>query len=317
MLFGINIYLVNGSICLAIVILLLSIKTFPESDSTGFYAKRYLTGTAFLNVLMNGLGVAFHLYGLSTDVLYAVVTPAVSLMQLHFIACGLLTKINARSWLLRLKASTILPLPLATALLFAAERNLLPKELVSPILFAIYALAFVVCCTILIMKSRHFIEERKRTEGETACLKYMIVIGTEYVCYFGLTFTALAAQTDMAYVFLSSLIGTAILLHWTASHINQNRVSCIVVRPIEAVPTDNIPTPTTELPNNQKEDTHGQFSESGITETIRHWERHPDKPYLKEGITIADVAEQLGITDVQLSFVLNHSLCLNFSSWLN
>ncbi len=32
---------------------------------------------------------------------------------------------------------------------------------------------------------------------------------------------------------------------------------------------------------------------------------------------MADVANQLGIAEVQLSFVLNHSLHQNFSSWIN
>ena len=58
-------------------------------------------------------------------------------------------------------------------------------------------------------------------------------------------------------------------------------------------------------------------NEPGIMNAINKWASRVDKPYLKRSLVVADVAESIGITGVQLSFVLNHSMNLNFNEWIN
>lgn len=50
---------------------------------------------------------------------------------------------------------------------------------------------------------------------------------------------------------------------------------------------------------------------------IHSWEHRPDKPYLKDNVMLADVAQQLDISVTQLSYTLNHVMNVNFSTWIN
>lgn len=59
------------------------------------------------------------------------------------------------------------------------------------------------------------------------------------------------------------------------------------------------------------------LQESGVLSALLGWQGREDKPYLKEGLTIADVAKQVGTGTTQISFVLNHSLGTNFNTWIN
>ncbi len=76
------------------------------------------------------------------------------------------------------------------------------------------------------------------------------------------------------------------------------------------------------------QDSHGETSspdpdvtlqpqESGVLSALLGWQSREDKPYLKEGLTISDVAKQTGAGITQISFVLNHSLGTNFNTWIN
>ena len=67
---------------------------------------------------------------------------------------------------------------------------------------------------------------------------------------------------------------------------------------------------TTDAPTQQGQD-------AGILSAMQSWERRADKPYLKEGLTISEVSAQTGISMTQISFALNHSLGVNFNTWIN
>ncbi len=233
---GEYIYLINGSICLAIAILLLSTKDSSENVRAGIHSKRYLIIASLVCVLTTALAVALNLYGLPTDVVPSVVIPAAALTQLQLIGYSILERTHARSWLFRQKALSLLPLPLAAGLYFSAEQGLLDKRLVSPILYGVYALSFMVHCAVLALKSYHFIGKRKKDKEDTACRREVFIIGLEYICYFGLTFVFWGAQTHPTYPLFASLIGTAIFLHWGTIAIDQSRENFIVVRPIESTP---------------------------------------------------------------------------------
>lgn len=57
--------------------------------------------------------------------------------------------------------------------------------------------------------------------------------------------------------------------------------------------------------------------ESGVLSDLLGWQSREDKPYLKEGLTISDVASQIGTGTTQISYTLNHSLGTNFNTWIN
>lgn len=54
-----------------------------------------------------------------------------------------------------------------------------------------------------------------------------------------------------------------------------------------------------------------------VESAMKRWQNSKDKPYLKEGLALPDVADQMGISGLQLSYYLNHYLGVNFNSWIN
>lgn len=54
-----------------------------------------------------------------------------------------------------------------------------------------------------------------------------------------------------------------------------------------------------------------------VESAMKRWLNSKDKPYLKEGLALSDVADQMGISGPQLSYYLNHYLGVNFNAWIN
>lgn len=54
-----------------------------------------------------------------------------------------------------------------------------------------------------------------------------------------------------------------------------------------------------------------------IEEIVHIWSNRDDKPFLKEGLTIAETAGQMGISPRLLSGYLNDIFEMNFNSWIN
>lgn len=59
------------------------------------------------------------------------------------------------------------------------------------------------------------------------------------------------------------------------------------------------------------------LEEKSILMHIRQWEQSNGRPFCKDGLTVSDVADQLHISSYDLSFVLNHSMRMNFNAWIN
>lgn len=54
-----------------------------------------------------------------------------------------------------------------------------------------------------------------------------------------------------------------------------------------------------------------------VESAMERWLNSKDKPYLKEGLALSDVADQMEISGLQLSYYLNHNLGVTFNSWIN
>lgn len=59
------------------------------------------------------------------------------------------------------------------------------------------------------------------------------------------------------------------------------------------------------------------FDSNSIDDIVNEWIRRDDKPYLKESITITQVAEQMGLNTRLLSNYINYVKGRNFNSWIN
>lgn len=59
------------------------------------------------------------------------------------------------------------------------------------------------------------------------------------------------------------------------------------------------------------------FDSNSIDDIVNEWIRRDDKPYLKESITITQVAKQMGLNTRLLSNYINYVKGRNFNAWIN
>ena len=54
-----------------------------------------------------------------------------------------------------------------------------------------------------------------------------------------------------------------------------------------------------------------------VEDAVGHWKQRPDKPFLKEGITLAMAADDMNLDIRIVSLYLNRVLKINFNAWIN
>lgn len=85
--------------------------------------------------------------------------------------------------------------------------------------------------------------------------------------------------------------------------------------PNVSVSTDLTDIANRKLPESQQQEQEG--TESTIDRIVTEWTGRPDKPYLKESITIMQVADQMGLSTRLLSNYINNVKGKNFNAWIN
>ena len=85
--------------------------------------------------------------------------------------------------------------------------------------------------------------------------------------------------------------------------------------PNVSVSTDLTDIANRKLPESQQQEQEG--TESTIDRIVTEWTGRPDKPYLKESITIMQVADQMGLSTRLLSNYINNVKGRNFNAWIN
>lgn len=85
--------------------------------------------------------------------------------------------------------------------------------------------------------------------------------------------------------------------------------------PNVSVSTDLTDIANRKLPESQQQKQEG--TESTIDRIVTEWTGRPDKPYLKESITIMQVADQMGLSTRLLSNYINNVKGRNFNAWIN
>ena len=85
--------------------------------------------------------------------------------------------------------------------------------------------------------------------------------------------------------------------------------------PNVSVSTDLTDIANRKLPESQQQEQEG--TESTIDRIVTEWTGRADKPYLKESITIMQVADQMGLSTRLLSNYINNVKGRNFNAWIN
>ena len=90
--------------------------------------------------------------------------------------------------------------------------------------------------------------------------------------------------------------------------------------PTTAATTDKAQHSSDESKQKRETDAMTQratFDSNSIDDIVNEWIRRDDKPYLKESITITQVAEQMGLNTRLLSNYINYVKGRNFNAWIN
>ena len=319
------IYLVSGSGSLLLGVMLLALKSFPDTGNRTYLTiKKYLAYTAFIDVFIDAMMLYMIYRGKAYGLLDVFILPAVYYCQLFFMSFVTLTlvksELNYKTYLKR----AMYPLGVLTVLFCAGLTAYCsghagqPMQLIAEycstiwvhvLSYTIHILLFLeilVCFIWMSISARRYILKVDNfysgQEAENG-FKVNHFLGI-YFTFFVITAIDIFltdANLDSAFMIIKAGLGiltTLFIFNMSPFFLGSGKKMAGYEVPDDEQPEDP------------------QRSES-IEEAVQRWETSAQKPYLKEGLVLSDVADELGINYLQLSYYLNHHLGVNFNSWIN
>ncbi len=130
-----------------------------------------------------------------------------------------------------------------------------------------------------------------------------------YVILAGLNMLSVSALTSAIMIWITTIL----FVVFAISLINLQRLFSLVspafvyqdVNPEGAVPGADVTNP---------------FPDAGgvaVDEAVKEWCGRPERPFLREGVTLADAADEMGVSIRVLSDFLNNVHKVNFNAWIN
>ena len=304
-----GVHFIRGSFSLILAVMLLLIKAGHPGDRVRRRVRRYPVIVAFLNIFIDVFALASLHYGKDAYILTAFATPIVYYGQLFCMTMTTLLILRHPSAVRQNYRWGLIPLVLTSVLLAAGRlassdgAAYLASDYVGGLAAATRILVYLkitVCVGVTALLTREPIRKELRL---FACI---------YIAYFLLTGVCVAAPYGP--LWLGATLLRALVFVSSVIFIFNMKSS-----PAEDSPAATRPERLSSEPSPAQPDTAGEtgYDAGGILEFIRRWESGEDKPYLKEGLTLADVAGQLRITDSQLSIILNATMKINFNTWIN
>ena len=320
-------YLISGSGSLLMGIMLLALKSYPDTGNPIYSrVKRFLAYTAFIDVLIDAIMLYLVSTGNSQGILNTFVLQAAYYCQLFFMSYAGLTFVRADirqkkflKWALHpLAALTLLFMAGffaysaantagSTGLMLQYCRTGLAKT-VSYITDALLLCEILIYFVWMSIATRNYIRKVDNFfSGEAADegvkVNRFAVIYITFFLITGLDIFITSANIDALLMMLKTVLG----VHIVVFIFNMSPYFLGTGKRMDDCSLPDTPSPA------GREESLEKSTESAIT----RWENAPDKPYLQEGLVLADVARQLDLSETQLSYVLNHSLGLNFNTWIN
>lgn len=337
----------SGTVCLVMAIVLLAFQAGDSLRLKGYgRVRRYLAWAAICVVVLDAMIIWMIMRGHGFAVLDVVFVPAMYYFQLHLASVCLLLLIRSRRVrsLHRLWLTVPVTLLCAAHLIgflvygngrydyvsYAAFTRTHLSATISLALFAVIAVEIVVYVVILLSESRRY--ENSIDEffsgNEAHRAKALTVIMRCFVAYFvfaGADFVWGALSGSGAGFRMANLllvwVNTAVFVLAGITIINLHRAYIRVAPAFEmrdrnrltAAPPSDFqapPAPSTGTIANAS-------GELTIEQRILRWSVSPRKPYLREGLTLASAADEMGIGPRLLSAYINKMHQQNFNTWVN
>lgn len=342
----------SACVCLAAALVLLFYRTEHTLRMTGFRRLRFYLAMAALLVLpFDGTIIAMVLLGHDFTVLDALVMPVMCYTQFHLASVALLILLRSPRMKNRQRLWFVVPVAaLATAhtlgfLLFPHTPTLYDAyrlyihtpfaQTTSVALFAIVAVELLLYIVALLAEARRyehgidsFFSGHKAVEAKILAtivrcfVAYFVLAGLDMVwgnVAGGDTFRV----ANIVLMWLNTtifVVATIIVLNLTATYKTvapafeqrdrdeqQGNLSVTSDLSISDV-TDNPEPAAPAKPH---------AARSLITPRVEQWSQSPAKPYLRESLTLATAAEEIGISTRLLSAYINQLHQKNFNAWIN
>lgn len=319
-------YLINGGISLTLGILLLTLKSFEGTESKDYRTiKQYLAYTAFIDVLTDAVMLYVIFRGIGNGFPDSFALPAAYWCQVFFLASATLILFREHDAYGRFLRWGTYPLGVLMLLflggfaVFLAGHGGIPDPLThycrtdwyAALIIAAHILlllAILGSVVLIAMAARRFsLNVVNFFSGEDAVklskVKQFFTIYSAYIIVTTLNMFLFDETLSIVCISLRAVLKllTVLFVFNTESLLmstGQKMAGFDVAEEAEA---------EKEAPLRAKI----------VESAMERWLNSKDKPYLKEGLALSDVADQMGISGPQLSYYLNHYLGVNFNSWIN
>lgn len=200
---------------------------------------------------------------------------------------------------------------------------------------SLYAVFFIECTIILIAVNKHVSIFKQHIDNYYSGInqsrsRWLVAVVASIVIYYIVCIVDMFI-TDIAYDPLLLWLRTIIIIinsvafimcreiYWTVKPAfveTYNQTEDHITDAAAQLKTDT-PAAATASPDNNTSKPQPATDTSSIDAIVTEWTRREDKPYLKESITIMQVAEQMGLNTRLLSNYLNSVKGRNFNAWIN
>lgn len=325
----------SGLICLMLGAFLLFFNTEHKEDRKGYVnVKRFLAIAAFLASVSNVLVIGAVVDGMDFRFLLTFIVPCICYWQLHTVTVALLSLIHSPRATVASRFYWVLPVLTLSAVhavgfvVYDGEGAWLGgryayycctpfAHTLTTLLFVAIGSEFVFYAWLLITAVRHFFAKidnyfTGRTEDR---VKILAVIVRCFLIYFVLAGIDMVVSSQMEGN-VSYFLNAAFMWVNTGAFI----VGVIVVFNLQNVYFTSVPAFEWEKKSDEAEGETAAADEGeatvGMEQRVQGWCDN-GKPYLAEGISLADAAEGMAISPRLLSSHLNSVRHMNFNTWIN
>ena len=334
-------YFCSGIVCLLLAIVLFGIKNGTSEAARKFVAvKHFVAAASFLDVIVDV--VVIWLMAQKADYLSVnyVFAPMIFFFQLYMGAASLLSLfrfplIEGRKNILRF-VIPVVSIVVLHYLVYAVEYGIgfdassYSEYVTTPLALSISIVLYIVIVVEAVCLGVWMVKAVRRynrllmdyySGNEIVRGRRLTSVNLAFFLYFALALANMASRNTVVSA-VAICVTTSLFVVFAISLINLQRLFSVLS---PAFTYEERTVAETSCPAVQPEPADGESRETGYGETapanidslVKKWSSDPSKPYLRDGITVAAAAEEMGIGCRILSDFLNSIYGMNFNSWIN
>lgn len=334
-------YFFGAVVSLVVAIFLFGVKIKSKGEGSFYRVKLLLATCASIDVIQYTGNLLCIWNGFDYLLLDKFAVPVAFYVQIYLVSFAFLALLHSR--LNVLKYRIILPVPVllvsaayviafwkfngwtSSMANYISFTGTIPARLISALLYAIIILEVIIvlaAACVRIIKYREIIGNYFSGQQKISSSKPILLIFA-VITYIGLAsfdFVASKPAVDMALMWVNTILYMSF-----AILVLNLQVTYIEASPAFSPSMSDEPSDVSQGDDyTAGEDVRPAAAESDnaadrryVEDIVRVWSGSDDKPYLKDGITLASAAAQMGISPRFLSSYINDIYEVNFNTWIN